>query len=157
MNNIAQVQELDNKISFLKECEKLDLNVPKFKILSKDVAKDLKELHAQGMFGISNFFMKNLELQREERSDFTTIPSDDLEFEKYIQNHLRKKDLSIPYFVNEFVEGREFGANVGCIDGKIFMLQVTVVRVEHFPEFLFLAAGNGEKSANFCSMIYNKY
>ena len=124
MNNIAQVQELDNKISFLKECEKLDLNVPKFKILSKDVAKDLKELHAQGMFGISNFFMKNLELQREERSDFTTIPSDDLEFEKYIQNHLRKKDLSIPYFVNEFVEGREFGANVGFIDGKIFMLQV---------------------------------
>ena len=124
MNNIAQVQELDNKISFLKECEKLDLNVPKFKILSKDVAKDLKELHAQGMFGISNFFMKNLELQREERSDFTTIPSDDLEFEKYIQNHLRQKDLSIPYFVNEFVEGREFGANVGCIDGKIFMLQV---------------------------------
>ena len=120
------IQELDNKISFLKECEKLDLNVPKFKILSKDVAKDLKELHAQGMFGISNFFMKNLELQREERSDFTTIPSDDLEFEKYIQNHLRKKDLSIPYFVNEFVEGREFGANVGCIDGKIFMLQVVL-------------------------------
>ena len=78
-----------------------------------------------GMFNTSNdFFIKPLELQRDERIDFTMVPSNNQAFEEYVKNHLTKKDLRVPYLLNEFVKGEEFAANVACRDGSIFMIQV---------------------------------
>ena len=77
------------------------------------------------MFNSSNdFFIKPLELQRDERIDFTMVPSNNQAFEEYVKNHLTKKDLRVPYLLNEFVKGEEFAANVACRDGAIFMIQV---------------------------------
>ena len=77
------------------------------------------------MFNSSNdFFIKPLELQRDERIDFTMVPSNNQAFEEYVKNHLTKKDLRVPYLLNEFVKGEEFAANVACRDGSIFMIQV---------------------------------
>ena len=65
-----------------------------------------------------------MELAREERMDMTKIPSDKDQFESYISQHLMKKDLSVPYLLNEFVKGEEYAANVVCKNGQIYMFQV---------------------------------
>ena len=105
----------------------LPVKVPEFKILSRDIAKDLREFHAQGLFESGNFFLKNLNLERDDRLDFTRIPSTNDDIEKYIMNHLKNKNnRRITYFINEFIDGEEFGANIACKDGKIFMMQVFV-------------------------------
>ena len=69
--------------------------------------------------------MKPLELQREERLDMTQIPSDKDQFEAYINQHLKKKDLSVSYLLNEYIEGQEYAANVVCKNGNIYLLQVS--------------------------------
>ena len=77
-----------------------------------------------GKFDGKHYFLKPLELQREERMDMTKIPSDKDQFEKYVSQHLLKKDLSVPYLLNEFIKGEEYAANVVCKNGKIYMFQV---------------------------------
>ena len=69
--------------------------------------------------------MKPLELAREERMDMTKIPSDKDKFESYVNQHLMKKDLSVPYLLNEFIKGEEYAANVVCKNGQIYMFQVS--------------------------------
>ena len=65
------IEELNNKVSFFKECQKLDLKVPQLKTLSRNVAGDLEEFHVQGLFETGNFFLKPLFLQRNQSIDFT--------------------------------------------------------------------------------------
>ena len=77
-----------------------------------------------GKFNYRHYFLKPLELQREERLDMTQIPSDKDQFEAYINQHLKKKDLSVPYLLNEYIEGQEYAANVVCKNGNIYMFQV---------------------------------
>ena len=48
ISDIKTIEELDNKFTFLQESKKLNLKVPEFKMLSRDVASDLKEYHAEG-------------------------------------------------------------------------------------------------------------
>ena len=57
--------------------------------------------------------------------DMTKIPSDKDQFESYINQHLMKKDLSVPYLLNEFIKGEEYAANVVCKNGHIYMFQVS--------------------------------
>ena len=35
-----------------------------------------------------------------------------------------KKDLSVPYLLNEFIKGEEYAANVVFKNGQIYMFQV---------------------------------
>ena len=78
-----------------------------------------------GKFNGKHYFLKPLELAREERMDMTKIPSDKDQFESYINQHLMKKDLSVPYLLNEFIKGEEYAANVVCKNGQIYMFQVS--------------------------------
>ena len=78
-----------------------------------------------GKFNGKHYFLKPLELAREERMDMTKIPSDKDQFESYVNQHLMKKDLSVPYLLNEFIKGEEYAANVVCKNGKIYMFQVS--------------------------------
>ena len=55
----------------------------------------------------------------------TRIPSDEAQFDAYVEQHLMKKDLSVPYLLNEFIKGEEYAANIICKDGKIYMFQVS--------------------------------
>ena len=48
ISDIKTIEELDNKFTFLQGCQKLNLKIPAFKMLSRDVASDLKEYHAEG-------------------------------------------------------------------------------------------------------------
>ena len=81
--------------------------------------------HILGKFNGKHYFLKPLELAREERMDMTKIPSDKDQFESYVNEHLMKKDLSVPYLLNEFIKGEEYAANVVCKNGKIYMFQVS--------------------------------
>ena len=78
-----------------------------------------------GKFNDSHYFLKPLELQREERMDMTQIPSEKAQFEAYVNQHLLKKDLSVPYLLNEYIQGEEYAANVICKNGNIYMFQVS--------------------------------
>ena len=82
-----------------------------------------------GKFNGKHYFLKPLELSREERLDMTRIPSDKVQFEAYVEQHLMKKDLSVPYLLNEFIKGEEYAANIICKDGKIYMFQVSTYLV----------------------------
>lgn len=84
----------------------------------------LRFLKDEGIFEGRHFFLKPLELARNERLDLTQIPSNPQEFETYIEEHLKKKDLSVPYVLNEFVQGQEYAANVICKNGIIYMIHV---------------------------------
>jgi len=75
-------------------------------------------------FNGKHYFLKPLELAREEHLDMTKIPSDKDQFESYVNQHLMKKDLSVPYLLNEFIKGEEYAANVVCKNGQIYMFQV---------------------------------
>ena len=66
-----------------------------------------------------------MELQRDERLDMTQIPSQKHQFDIYVNQHLLKKDLSVPYLLNEYIEGQEYAANVVCKNGNIYLLQVS--------------------------------
>ena len=124
INDPAIAELLDNKVSFLKKCQELNLSVPAFASFDNDLVTELRSLQKTGLFENRHFFLKPLELQREERMDMTPIPSDSKEFEIYVQQHLLKKDLSVPYVLNEFIKGQEYAANVICKNGKIYTLQV---------------------------------
>lgn len=54
----------------------------------------------------------------------TRIPHNQNQFELYVEKHLKKKNLSIPYLLNEFIRGQEFAANIICKNGQIYMFQV---------------------------------
>ena len=81
-------------------------------------------MRSEGLFDNIHYFLKPLELQRDERLDMTRIPSDKDQFKAFLDQHVKKKDLSLPYILNEYIEGKEFAANVVCKNGQIYILQV---------------------------------
>merc|ERR1712127_469626 len=125
INNLEVIEELDDKDRFLQKCQEMGLKVPDFKtFFGQDLAMELDVLRSKGKFNGKHYFLKPLELAREERMDMTKIPSDKDQFESYINQHLMKKDLSLPYLLNEFIKGEEYAANVVCKNGHIYMFQV---------------------------------
>jgi len=116
---------LDDKDVFLQKSQELGLKVPDFKtFFGQDLAVELGKMRSEGKFNDRHYFLKPLELQREERMDMTQIPSKKDQFETYVNQHLLKKDLSVPYLLNEYIQGEEYAANVVCKNGNIYMHQV---------------------------------
>jgi len=125
LNDVEMVEKLDDKDVFLQKCQELGLKVPDFKtFFGQDLSVELETMRSEGKFNDRHYFLKPLELQREERLDMTQIPSDKDQFEAYVNQHLMKKDLSVPYLLNEYIEGEEYAANVICKNGNIYMFQV---------------------------------
>ena len=126
LNDVQLVHELDNKLTFLRKCQEVGLQVPDFVELSPTMPiDDLRTLRQYGKFdGGKHYFMKPLELQRAERMDLTPIPPDKEDFEQFVAEHLQHKDLSVPYILNEFIDGKEYCANLICKNGHIYMVQV---------------------------------
>ena len=77
--------------------------------------------------------------------DMTRIPSDKAQFEAYVEQHLMKKDLSVPYLLNEFIKGEEYAANIICKDGKIYMFQVSTYLPSLANILSFMSAMNNPK------------
>lgn len=126
INDTMLAEKLDNKLEFLSLCQnELKLAVPEYYPLDKDnMIETLRMLRSQGAFHEKYLFMKPLELARNDRVDFTKIPHDIVEFENFVESHLKHKDLSVPYILNQYIKGQEFAANLICKNGQIFMLQV---------------------------------
>jgi len=125
LKNIHNVEELDDKDVFLQKCQKLGLKVPDFKsFFGQDLIIELEKMRSEGKFNDRHYFLKPLELQRDERLDMTQIPSEKDQFDSYVNQHLKKKDFTVPYLLNEYIKGEEYAANVVCKNGNIYMFQV---------------------------------
>ena len=111
---------LDDKPLFLEECNKLNLKVPYFKKVCslaevREVAK--KELLLNPK---SHYFLKPLfPVPEEDRLNFTPIPSDSTEFEKFLAHYESKLNCDCPYLVNQFIKGKEFAANAIVSKGNL--------------------------------------
>ena len=117
---------LDDKPLFLEECNKLNLKVPYFKKVRslaevREVAK--KELLLNSK---SHYFLKPLfPVPEEDRLNFTPIPSDSTEFEKFLAHYESKLNCDCPYLVNQFIKGKEFAANAIVSKGKLQAFHVS--------------------------------
>ena len=114
-----------NKPLFLEECNKLNLKVPYFKKVHslaevREVAK--KELLLNSK---SHYFLKPLfPVPQEDRLNFTPIPSDSTEFEKFLAHYESKLNCDNPHLVNQFIKGKEFAANAIVSKGSLQAFQV---------------------------------
>ena len=116
---------LNDKPLFLEECNKLNLKVPYFKKVRslaevREVAK--KELLLNSK---SHYFLKPLfPVPEEDRLNFTPIPSDSTEFEKFLAHYESKLNCDNPHLVNQFIKGKEFAANAIVSKGSLQAFQV---------------------------------
>lgn len=116
-NDPKLTSTLDDKLLFLKECRKLNLDVPYFKKVEN--ATEVYKMVETGLFLNSYYFLKPLLEESVDRLNFTRIPSDTKEFEKYIAPYeaMFKKDN--PYMIHKFIKGKEFAANAVVVEGNL--------------------------------------
>ena len=115
---------LDDKLLFLEECHNLNLRVPYFKKVYN--LAEVREVAKKGLFlnSKSHYFLKPLKPYSEDRLNFTPIPSDSTEFEKFLANYESKLNRDCPYLVHQFVKGKEFAANAIVSKGSLQAFQV---------------------------------
>ena len=115
---------LDDKLLFLGECHNLNLRVPYFKKVHN--LAEVREVAKKGLFlnSKSHYFLKPLKPYSEDRLNFTPIPSDSTEFEKFLANYESKLNCDNPYLVHQFVKGKEFAANAIVSKGSLQAFQV---------------------------------
>ena len=117
---------LDDKPLFLEECNKLNLKVPYFKKVRslaevREVAKKELLLNSE-----SHYFLKPLfPVPEEDRLNFTPIPSDSTEFEKFLAHYESKLNCGSPYLVHPFIKGKEFAANAIVSKGNLQAFHVS--------------------------------
>lgn len=108
---------LDDKLLFLKECQELDLQVPYFKRV--DSTREVSGMAKMGLFSKGHYFLKPLMPYSVDRVNFTRIPSNAEEFEKYIACYERKLNSNNPYLIHQFIKGKEFAANTIVVNGHL--------------------------------------
>ena len=113
---------LDDKLLFLEQCQKFNLRVPHFNQV--DSVGEICEMAEQGLFLNSHYFLKPLLPYSVDRLNFTRIPSNAAEFEKFIASYESKLNSDNPYLVNQFIKGKEFAANAIVIRGNLQAFQV---------------------------------
>jgi len=120
LETFDQGMMLDNKLRFMNECKKIGLRVPEFYEV-KSISY-LEYLRKQGVFKKKHFFLKPLKPLSEDRMNFTPIPDDQTEFEKYVNSFREKIQSGHPYFVCEFINGNEYSSGVLCSHGEILAI-----------------------------------
>lgn len=108
---------LDDKLLFLEECRKLNLQVPYFQQVNN--VEEVREMAKKGLFSRAHYFLKPLMPYSVDRVNFTRIPSNAEEFDKYITSYDSKLNGDNPYLVHQFIKGKEFAANVIAVDGHL--------------------------------------
>lgn len=114
---------LDNKLSFMSECKNHGLRVPEYYSISQ--IDDVTKLREQGIFKGRHFFLKPIPGYNVDRENFSAIPNDEVEFRKHLKMYESKIRPENPYFVCEFIKGKEFTSAVLCDKGKILALNIT--------------------------------
>lgn len=108
---------LDDKLLFLEECHKLNLQVPYFHQVNN--VKEVCEMAKKGLFSKAHYFLKPLMPYSVDRENFTRIPSNAEEFDKYITSYESKLNSNNPHLVHQFIKGKEFAANAIAVDGHL--------------------------------------
>ena len=113
---------LDDKVIFLEECRAMDLPVPGFFSVSN--VAEVMGLREQGVFTDTHYFLKPLTPYSEERENFTRIPAGAEACEEFLRDYAAKIRPTNPYFVCQFVRGKEFASNAVCAGGRVLAIQV---------------------------------
>lgn len=113
---------LNDKRLFLGECQRLGLSVPDFKVISR--LERLYELRDEKFFEKRHYFLKPVKDYNEDRGNFKRIPHDVSAFKEYMKEYGPKITVDRPYFLCEYINGREYSSNVVCRNGKILAFQV---------------------------------
>ena len=113
---------LDSKVLFLNECQKLGFQVPYFKEVNS--ASEVQEMARKGFFSKGHYFLKPLMPYSEDRLNFTYIPSNAKDFDKYIACYERKVNSGNPYLIHQFIKGKEFAANAIVVNGHLQAFQI---------------------------------
>lgn len=113
---------LNDKVRFMDECRRVGLRVPEyFRIEGID---DLVRLQQERVFRNRHFFLKPLIPQTVDRDNFSAIPDDEEEFQKYLCYYKDRIRPENPYFVNEFIRGREFISAVLSDHGNVITINM---------------------------------
>ena len=119
IDSVEDATMLDDKLLFLQRARDTGLAVPEYYQISS--CQDVIELYKQGIFNGRRFFLKPLSPYSEDRVCFTRIPEKENELLSFLEVYKHKISKETPYFVSEFIKGKEFTGNVIARDGKIFM------------------------------------
>lgn len=119
IDNVETATMLDDKILFLEEVKAMGLAVPEFHKIA--CINDVIDLCKKGIFSGRHFFLKPLSPYSEDRVCFTRIPDNEPELLNYLLDYEHKISKSNPYFVTEFIKGKEFTGNVLAKNGHIYL------------------------------------
>jgi len=119
IDRVEDTTMLDDKLLFLQRARDTGLAVPEYYKISS--CQDVVELFKQGIFHRRRFFLKPLSPYSEDRVCFTRIPDTENDLLSFLELYEHKITKETPYFVSEFIEGKEFTGNVIARDGKIYM------------------------------------
>merc|ERR1711872_223247 len=119
IDSVETTEMLDDKLLFLQRARDTGLTVPEFYKIS--CCQDVVDLFKQGIFNKRRFFLKPLNPYSEDRVCFTRIPETESDLMSFLKLYEHKISKESPYFVSEFIEGKEYTGNVIARDGKIFM------------------------------------
>ncbi|XP_068753434.1 uncharacterized protein [Montipora capricornis] len=108
---------LDDKLLFLEECKKLNLDVPYFQKVESSA--EVYEMVKTGLFLNSHYFLKPLLPYSVHRLNFTPIPRDPKEFDTYIAPYEAMFEKKNPYLIHQFIKGKEFAANAIVVNGNL--------------------------------------
>ena len=121
-NEVETTEMLDDKVNFLDECKFMGLSVPMFHRVNS--GEEVWALRNRGVFENNHFFLKPLVPYSDERENFTRIPHDSRGLQAYLADFEDKIRLDNPYFVCQFIRGKEFASNAICCRGEITAIQV---------------------------------
>jgi len=119
IDRVEDATMLDDKLLFLQRARDTGLAVPEYYKISS--CQDVIELFKQGIFNRRRFFLKPLCPYSEDRVCFTRIPDNENDLLSFLELYKHKITKETPYFVSEFIEGKEFTGNVIAREGKIYM------------------------------------
>lgn len=121
-NDHKLTEMLDDKIMFMSECRAMGLSVPDFHPI--DSVDELRKFALTGIFDDKHYFLKPLSPYSEERVNFTPIPGNSRQLDAYLEKYRPKIGVKTPYFICQYVCGKELAANAICHDGELLVFQL---------------------------------
>jgi len=119
IDSVEDATMLDDKLLFLQKARDQGLAVPEFYKIS--CCQDVVALYKQGIFNRKRFFLKPLCPYSEDRVCFTRIPHNENDLLSFLKLYKHKISKETPYFVSEYIEGKEYTGNVVARNGKIYL------------------------------------
>jgi len=115
VSNPTQIEQLDEKIDFMRKCKEYGLSVPEF----VDSEEKLYSMASDGYFQDRFFFFKPSACSSVFRNSFERIPADLTQIKNFMKSFRDEV-----FFAQEYIHGTELSANLLSKDGEIVQLNL---------------------------------